>query len=295
LATAGGTDLAYRPTLFAPKLAFSGSLRQMSRRTSRASRGRARRAAATSGRARRPRALETVEDPRDAEREHHAPVPARPGETVETLRDGGGGHAQGACNAEARGTIWAPILHADHVRDPGSDGRAIATHARRAAENANAAETAMQPGWIEPLLATLAGYAVVAVPWFVYARFVRPLAARVSPAELPALRLRLYRAARALVDGMLERGECDLPALEELDRSAWRADVVFDGDSATYLAELRDRTLEALRMRSIIVNPGPVAFRPEAKARWTELMKWFALQPAQLERRLAPFLAAGRA
>jgi hypothetical protein len=149
----------------------------------------------------------------------------------------------------------------------------------------------MQPGWMEPLLATLAGYAVVAIPWLVYARFVRPIAARVPPAELPALRLRIYRAARSLVDAMLERGECDLPALEELDRSARRADVVFDGESATYLAELRDRTLEALRMRAIIVNPGPVAFRPEAKARWTELMKWFALQPTQLERRLAPFLA----
>jgi hypothetical protein len=152
----------------------------------------------------------------------------------------------------------------------------------------------MQPGWIEPLLATLAGYLVIAVPWMVYVRLLRPFAARVPPAEMPGLRLRIYRAARSLVDVMLERGECDLPALEELDRSAWRADVVFDRDSAAYLAELRDRTLEALRMRAVIINPGPVAFRPEAKARWTELMKWFALQPAQLERRLAPFLAAAR-
>lgn len=151
----------------------------------------------------------------------------------------------------------------------------------------------MQPGWLEPLLATLAGYLLVAVPWVVYARYVRPLAARVPPAELPAMRMRIYRAARSLVDAMLERGECDLPALAELDRSAWRTDVVFDRDAAAYLAELRDRTLEALRMRAVIVNPGPVAFRPEAKARWTELMKWFALQPSQLERRLAPFLAAG--
>jgi hypothetical protein len=148
----------------------------------------------------------------------------------------------------------------------------------------------MDAGWVEPLFATLAGYATVAVPWFLYARYLRPLAARVSAADLPSLRRRVYGAARTLIEGLLEHGECDLPALEELGRSAWRADVLFDGDVARYLAELRERALEALRMRAVIINPGPVAFRPEAKARWTELMKWFALQPAQLERRLAPFL-----
>jgi hypothetical protein len=152
----------------------------------------------------------------------------------------------------------------------------------------------MDAGWVEPLLATLAGYAAVAVPWLVYARYLRPLAARVPVAELPVLRQRVHRAAQALVEGLLERGECDLPALAELDRTAWRADVLFDRDVAGYLAELRERALEALRMRAVIINPGPVAFRPEAKARWAELMRWFALQPAQLERRLAPFLQPAR-
>lgn len=148
----------------------------------------------------------------------------------------------------------------------------------------------METGWIEPLLATLAGFGAVAVPWLIYARVMRRVAARVPANEIPALRLRAYRAARRLIDAMLERGECDMPALAELEHTSSRAEIVFDRDIATYLSELRDRALEALRMRAIIVNPGPVAFRPEAKARWAELMRWFALQPRQLERRLAPFL-----
>jgi hypothetical protein len=152
----------------------------------------------------------------------------------------------------------------------------------------------MAGAWVEPLLATLAGYAIVAVPWLVYARYLRPLAARVSPAELPAVRRRIHHSATALVAGLLERGECDVSALAELDRAARRADVVFDDASARYLAELRERALEALRMRAVIINPGPVAFRPEAKARWGELMKWFALQPGEIERRLGPFLQPGQ-
>lgn len=147
----------------------------------------------------------------------------------------------------------------------------------------------MDAAWIEPLLATLAGFCAVAVPWMLYARIAR-IAARVPPDQIPALRQRTYRAARGVIDAMLERGECELPALAEFDRATSRAEIVFDRDIANYLCELRDRTLEALRMRAVIVNPGPVAFRPEAKARWAELMRWFALQPLQLESRVAPFL-----
>jgi hypothetical protein len=148
----------------------------------------------------------------------------------------------------------------------------------------------MDAGWIEPLLATLAGFLAVAVPALVYAR-VAGFVARVPPEEIPALRRRAYCAARNVIDAMLERGECNVPELAEFDRATAQAERVFDRAVANYLHELRERAFEALRMRAVIVNPGPVAFRPEAKVRWAELMRWFALQPSQLDTRLAPFLA----
>jgi hypothetical protein len=146
------------------------------------------------------------------------------------------------------------------------------------------------PLWVHAFGGTLVGIALaLAVPVGIIERRRRNVL-RMIAASRGTLRRQAYAAATALLAGVLERGECEPRALEAFDRASAHAPLLFDADTAEYLATLRDRLLEAHRMRSILITPGPGALRPRARERWQELMDWLRRQREPLERRLQAYL-----
>ena len=142
------------------------------------------------------------------------------------------------------------------------------------------------PEWVEAVGAMFAGFsAALALPLSLHVYRIRRIRNRLQSGEPPSP-IPVLRAAASIIEQMLAQGSVDLATLKKFDREARDARLLFGAETARYLDELRDKTLEAQRMRAIIITPGPGVFRPQAKQRWSELMEWFARQPAFIEAKL---------